>query len=175
MLRIEHWVCLGLDVCAEGFVHCSQIHSTRCVNFEYFRRWWIGVRSPGNLVPPVTNGESGGTGLIYRQHKPVYYSPSSRSALAEAELVYQDNHISHSAYVCFELDTRRTLKPTVESLIKHHKKVRLLIWTTTPWTLSANMVRTMDTVLGSCSRMFRVSRSIRAQRTVSLSPRTCPV
>ncbi|KAF9787854.1 tRNA synthetases class I-domain-containing protein [Thelephora terrestris] len=78
-------------------------------------------------------------GLVYRQHKPVYYSPSSRSALAEAELVYQDNHVSHSAYVCFELDTQGTLKPAVEILIKHYEQVRLLIWTTTPWTLSANM------------------------------------
>ena len=99
--------------------------------------------------------------MIYRQHKPVYYSPSSRSALAEAELVYQDNHVSHSAYVCFELDTQGTLKPAVESLVKDHKQVRLLVWTTTPWTLSANMVWGMDPVLKSHSPTFRVSRSTR--------------
>ncbi|KAF9652680.1 isoleucyl-tRNA synthetase [Thelephora ganbajun] len=86
-------------------------------------------------------------GLIYRQHKPVYYSPSSRSALAEAELVYQDNHVSHSAYVCFELDTQQTLKPAVGSLIKGHKQIRLLIWTTTPWTLSANMGIAVNSVM----------------------------
>ena len=109
------------------------------------------------LVPPPTDKK--GIGLIYRQHKPVYYSPSSRSALAEAELVYQDNHVSHSAYVCFELDTRGTLKPAVKSLAKYHKQVRLLVWTTTPWTLSANMVWKMNTVSKSHSPMFRVLRS----------------
>lgn len=87
-------------------------------------------------------------GLVYRQYKPVYYSPSSRSALAEAELVYQDNHVSHSAYVCFELDTQGTLGTAVERLIEHYEQVRLLVWTTTPWTLSANMVCGTDTVLG---------------------------
>ena len=97
-------------------------------------------------VPPVTEE---GTGLIYRQHKPVYYSPSSRSALAEAELVYQDNHVSHSVYVCFELDTQTTLKPAVEPFVKDRKRVRLLVWTTTPWTLSANMVWSTDAILES--------------------------
>lgn len=97
-------------------------------------------KRPEYIASPATNKGNEGTGLVYRQHKPVYYSPSSRSALAEAELVYHDDHVSHSAYVCFQLDTRGTLKPAVESLIKNHKQVRLLIWTTTPWTLSANMV-----------------------------------
>lgn len=111
-----------------------------------------------SLTPLATNE---GTGLIYRQHKPVYYSPSSRSALAEAELVYQDNHVSHSAYVCFELDTQGTLKPTVESLVKDHKRARLLVWTTTPWTLSANMVWGTNATLESHSRTSRALQSTR--------------
>ena len=123
----------------------------------------------------ATNGEDERIGLVYRQHKPVYYSPSSRSALAEAELVYQDNHVSHSTYVCFELDTRGALESAVESLIKNYKQVRLLIWTTTPWTLSANMVCSMDAVLESFSRASRVLRSTRLWRTVSSNPRTSPV
>ena len=111
------------------------------------------------LVPSPTDGM--GTGLIYRQHKPVYYSPSSRSALAEAELVYQDNHVSHSVYVCFEFDTQGALKPAVKLLAKDYKQVRLLVWTTTPWTLSANMVRAMNTVHKSHLPMFRVLRLTR--------------
>ncbi|PKB92105.1 Aminoacyl-tRNA synthetase [Rhizophagus irregularis] len=38
-------------------------------------------------------------GYIYRQDKPVYWSPSSRTALAEAELEYRDDHQSNSVYV----------------------------------------------------------------------------
>ncbi|UKZ75519.1 hypothetical protein TrVFT333_003206 [Trichoderma virens FT-333] len=39
------------------------------------------------------------SGLIYRKHKPVYWSTSSRTALAEAELEYRDDHVSTAAYV----------------------------------------------------------------------------
>ena len=43
-------------------------------------------------------------GLIYRANKPVYWSPSSQTALAESELEYKDDHKSRSAWVGFELD-----------------------------------------------------------------------
>lgn len=85
------------------------------------------------------------TGLIYRDYRPVYLSPSSRSALAEAELVYKDDHISHSVYVAFTLDSAHsdTLQGTELCKIAQivgKETLRLLVWTTTPWTLSANMV-----------------------------------
>ncbi|KAJ3517915.1 hypothetical protein NLJ89_g199 [Agrocybe chaxingu] len=80
-------------------------------------------------------------GLIYRQHRPVHYSPSSRSALAEAELEYKDDHVSHSVYVGFDLDVQ-SLKLS-DSFAREHlnsaPKVQLLVWTTTPWTLTAHM------------------------------------
>ena len=83
-------------------------------------------------------------GLIHRATRPVYYSPSSRSALAEAELVYEDKHISHSVYVGFELDGVDGL-----GLGLDFGGARLLVWTTTPWTLTANMVRCVFTSIGS--------------------------
>ncbi|KAJ4463961.1 tRNA synthetases class I-domain-containing protein [Lentinula edodes] len=78
-------------------------------------------------------------GLIHRRYRPVHYSPSSRSALAEAELVYKENHVSHSVYVTFALD-----HPSAELVLKitnlsSFEPIQLLIWTTTPWTLTANM------------------------------------
>ncbi|GJE93748.1 isoleucyl-tRNA synthetase [Phanerochaete sordida] len=73
-------------------------------------------------------------GLIFRQHRPVHYSPSSQSALAESELEYKDDHVSHSAYVSFELDSA-----SAAQLKGVSGPVRLLVWTTTPWTLTANM------------------------------------
>lgn len=42
-------------------------------------------------------------GLIYRANKPVYWSPSSQTALAEAELEYNDKHMSWTAWVAFTL------------------------------------------------------------------------
>ena len=81
-------------------------------------------------------------GQIYRQHRPVHYSPSSRTALAEAELEYSDNHVSHSVYVTFELDAKSTfVDAELQALVSNAPSVQLLVWTTTPWTLSANMVK----------------------------------
>lgn len=68
-------------------------------------------------------------GLIYKGLKPVYWSPSSKSALAEAEVEYQDV-VSPSIYVSLEV---------VASEDKHiNVGDELIIWTTTPWTLLAN-------------------------------------
>ncbi|KZT10283.1 isoleucyl-tRNA synthetase [Laetiporus sulphureus 93-53] len=79
-------------------------------------------------------------GLIYRNYRPVYYSPSSSSALAEAELTYNEKHVSHSVYVAFELNTASpNMSTTLRTLVTGRKNVRLLVWTTTPWTLTANM------------------------------------
>jgi isoleucyl-tRNA synthetase len=81
----------------------------------------------------VENGKSEPTpltaGLITHRLRPVYYSPSSRTALAEAELKYK-NIKSRSVYVSFPLD----------SDFHGVSDVQLAIWTTTPWTLPANMV-----------------------------------
>ena len=78
-------------------------------------------------------------GLIYRQHRPVYYSPSSRSALAEAELEYNER-TSESAYIQFDLDTDcRPLHPDLAKVLSKGIDIKFLVWTTTPWTLTANM------------------------------------
>ncbi|KAF8931689.1 hypothetical protein BGZ58_007468 [Dissophora ornata] len=74
-------------------------------------------------------------GLIYRANKPVYWSPSSQTALAESELEYKDDHKSRSAWVGFEMN-----KPS-EALLKVLPKdasLHAVVWTTTPWTLPAN-------------------------------------
>ena len=69
-------------------------------------------------------------GLIYRRHKPVYWSPSSSTALAEAELEYKDDHVSTAALVKF---------PLVRHPFSHDEQlVSAVIWTTTPWTIPAN-------------------------------------
>ena len=80
-------------------------------------------------------------GMIYRHYRPVHYSPSSRSALAEAELVYKDDHVSHSVFVKFQVDKDSPIQSdTLKQLLATETTVNLLVWTTTPWTLTANMV-----------------------------------
>lgn len=74
--------------------------------------------------------------LVYRRFKPVYWSPSSRTALAEAELEYREDHISKAAFIKYPLhDCSEALKKKLIVDIKHLSAV---IWTTTPWTLPAN-------------------------------------
>ena len=63
-------------------------------------------------------------GFVYRGKKPVYWSIPCRTALAEAEVEYQD-HVSPSIYVKF---------PVIGQ-----PNTFVLIWTTTPWTLPANL------------------------------------
>ena len=67
-------------------------------------------------------------GLIFKGLKPVYWSPSSESALAEAEIEYHDRKDS-SIFVAF---------PVVEGNDKVKVGDNLVIWTTTPWTLPCN-------------------------------------
>lgn len=90
--------------------------------------------------------------LVYRHYRPVHYSPSSCSALAEAELVYKDDHVSHSVYVTFDLDLQSYFSSVaLQNLVVGQTKVQLLVWTTTPWTLTANMVRPFPWLIRSFS------------------------
>ncbi len=76
-------------------------------------------------------------GHIYRGRKPVYWSPSSQTALAEAELEYPDTHVSPSIYVAF---TVQTLSPALhKALHPYLGELAVAVWTTTPWTIPANL------------------------------------
>jgi len=69
-------------------------------------------------------------GLVYRSKKPVYWSIPCRTALAEAEIEYTE-HTSSSIWVAF-----KTLNAATYHLPENSSVV---IWTTTPWTLPANL------------------------------------
>ena len=67
--------------------------------------------------------------LIIQDYKPVYWSWSSRSALAEAEIEYADLD-AHSIYLSFDVvNGNKILKPND----------KIIIWTTTPWTIPSNL------------------------------------
>ncbi|MBN2255904.1 MAG: isoleucine--tRNA ligase, partial [Deltaproteobacteria bacterium] len=73
-------------------------------------------------------------GSIYRGKKPVYWCASCKTALAEAEVEY-DDHTTPSIYVKFPLIS------DISSLMPRLKgeTVSVVIWTTTPWTIPANL------------------------------------
>ena len=75
-------------------------------------------------------------GYIYRGLKPVHWSPSSQTALAEAELEYPQGHVSRSIYASF---TITKLSDKASSLEKYMPNLGVAIWTTTPWTIPGNL------------------------------------
>jgi len=94
-------------------------------------------------------------GHIYRGLKPVHWSPSSRTALAEAELEYPDDHTSPSVYVAFPVVE---VPPSLQTPLRlagiegptdhdHREQLFVAIWTTTPWTLPANLAVSVNGAL----------------------------
>ena len=70
-------------------------------------------------------------GLLVERSKPVYWSWAAQTALAEAEVEYKDKE-DYSIYVAFELDADAKEKLGIDN-------GAVVIWTTTPWTLPANV------------------------------------
>lgn len=72
-------------------------------------------------------------GYIYRGKKPIYWSPTTVTALAEAEIEYYDVE-SPSIYVKFPVDPA-----SLPEHFPNRENSYVVIWTTTPWTLPANL------------------------------------
>ncbi|MBA3025436.1 MAG: isoleucine--tRNA ligase [Sulfurimonas sp.] len=70
-------------------------------------------------------------GLLIERSKPVFWSWAERTALAEAEVEYEDKE-SHSIFIAFELSDEAKAKLGITG------KAAPVIWTTTPWTIPAN-------------------------------------
>src|SRR4030066_406682 len=73
-------------------------------------------------------------GSVYKGKKPVHWCPTCKTALAEAEVKYED-HRSPSIYVKFKMVSEiGDIFPSLQG-----KPVSVIIWTTTPWTIPANL------------------------------------
>ncbi len=131
-----------------------------------FRRWgiWADWEQPYLTLNKAYEAAQIGVfgrmvlaGHIYRGLKPVHWSPSSRTALAEAELEYPDGHTSPSVYVAFPvvalpggLGTRLTaigLTSADAATTPAEGDLAVAIWTTTPWTLPANLAVSVNASL----------------------------
>ena len=77
-------------------------------------------------------------GLVYKGKKPVHWCIRCRTALAEAEVEYKV-HVSPSVYVEFPLAPESTAELVARVPALGSRQVSALIWTTTPWTIPANL------------------------------------
>lgn len=144
-LPIEHAVTVNKKInrheisTSEFRDHCTQYAYTYIdKQREQFKR--LGVRgdweNPYITLKPEYEarqirvfGEMAKKGYIYKGLKTVYWSPSSETALAEAEIEYHDKR-SPSIYVAFAVQDGKGLVDSDTSFV---------IWTTTPWTIPANL------------------------------------
>jgi isoleucyl-tRNA synthetase len=78
-------------------------------------------------------------GLVYQSMKPVFWSTGAQTALAEAEVEYQERDDT-SVYVRFPLPDEELTKIGLPT----DRPVSMAIWTTTPWTLPANLAIAVD-------------------------------
>lgn len=113
-------------------------------------------------------------GLIFRDLKPVYWSVSSKTALAEAELEYDPNFKSPSLYFRVQVSNFPDQSPDC--------KYFALIWTTTPWTLPANQAISFNSSLsyalisfGNDQERYIVAESVLKDLQLSLKTKEISV
>src|SRR5437762_2196514 len=102
-------------------------------------------------------------GLVYQSKKPVFWSTGAQTALAEAEVEYQDRDDT-AVYVRFPLSPDQVAKIGLPA----NKPVSVAIWTTTPWTLPANLAIAVDpnaeyAILDNQDERVLVARRLREQ------------
>ncbi len=127
-------------------------------------------------------------GHIYRGLKPVHWSPSSRTALAEAELEYPDGHVSPSVYAAFAVEALpEALAQQLQAAgvdatgLITGQQLAVAIWTTTPWTLPANLAVSVNGALdyaicaAGAGRHLVVAAELRENLAASLGLELTPV
>jgi isoleucyl-tRNA synthetase len=87
-----------------------------------------------------------GNGLVYKQLKPIHWSVGCETALADAELEYKDI-ASPSIYVNFPMDDASAVKAKSMLDLSDAGRMCFMIWTTTPWTLAANLAVAVNPLL----------------------------
>ncbi len=99
-------------------------------------------------------GEMAAKGYIYRGLKAVYWSYGAETALADAEVEYNEAHESQAIYVAFPFE-EKSLSNTNKAISKFKfkdqlKTAKALIWTTTPWTIPANLAIALNKKIDYC-------------------------
>ena len=119
-----------------------QAQQEQCESFKRYGIWgdwehpYLTLKPEYEAAQIEVFGQMVLKGHIYRGLKPVHWSPSSRTALAEAELEYPEGHTSPSIYVAFPVSK---LGDGAKELEGYLPKLSVAIWTTTPWTIPGNL------------------------------------
>ncbi|MFP6900730.1 MAG: class I tRNA ligase family protein, partial [Opitutales bacterium] len=115
---------------SEGFIETQRTQFKRLGVLADWDREYRTMDPAYEAVVLRTFAEFVENGLVYRSKKPVYWSIPCRTALAEAEVEYKD-HLSPAVHVRFRVRDSGGLKVSENTFF--------VIWTTTPWTLPANL------------------------------------
>ncbi|GHT54415.1 isoleucine--tRNA ligase [Endomicrobiia bacterium] len=110
-------------------------------------------------------GELVREGFIYRRKKPVYWCPTCETAMADAEVNYAD-YSSDSIFVKFNIVSLPEALKTKESLLMDFS---VLIWTTTPWTLSANVALAFNGDFEYVASVYKIGDGREAKLVVAKS------
>jgi len=133
----------ALDIRAKAKAFALQTIQDQSEGFQRYGVWGDWGNPYMTLTPEYEAAQLGVfgqmflKGYIYRALKPVHWSPSSRTALAEAELEYPEGHTSPSIYVAFVM---QELNSELREVLKEFlPDLGVAVWTTTPWTIPANL------------------------------------
>jgi isoleucyl-tRNA synthetase len=123
-----------LRVYAEKFVDIQRAQFKRLGVFGQWDDPYLTMAYPYEAATVAEFGKLYLNGSVYKGKKPVYWCASCKTALAEAEVEYADHH-TPSIYVKFAFDSDiSAVRPKLAG-----EKVSMVIWTTTPWTIPANL------------------------------------
>ncbi|MGA1791124.1 MAG: isoleucine--tRNA ligase [bacterium] len=127
---------------AEKFVNIQRDEFIRLGIFGDWDRPYLTMNHSYEATIVREFGKFVRSGSLYKGFKPVHWCVSCQTALAEAEVEYMD-HVSPSVYVKFKIQgSIKDLVPEMED-----RPVYVIIWTTTPWTLPANLAVAVHTDL----------------------------
>lgn len=122
------------DECRKEALHWVNTQREQFIRLGVLARWqkpWLTLNPDYEAEEVRLLGQILKNGILYRGEKPVYWDIQLQTALAAAEVEYQD-HKSPSIYVKF------FVKNGLEKLGSPKEPTAFVIWTTTPWTLPAN-------------------------------------
>jgi len=119
---------------ARKFIDIQREEFTRLGVFGDWKNPYITMEPAYQAVIAREFGRFVGRGIVYKGLKPVHWCMHCKTALAQAEIEYEDQ-TTPSVYVKFPV---KTPAPALERAFGG-KRASLVIWTTTPWTLPANL------------------------------------
>ncbi|MBW1667087.1 MAG: isoleucine--tRNA ligase [Deltaproteobacteria bacterium] len=119
---------------AEKYIEIQRAEFKRLGVFGEWENPYLTMAFPYEATIVRELGKFAINGSLYKSKKPIYWCTSCHTALAEAEVEYRE-HSSPSIFVKFPMISNLSKKFTA----LRGKKVSVIIWTTTPWTIPANL------------------------------------